>query len=178
MLKIDGFKLWLSQNGRGNSTIYRHEIALRILERKGVEFTKEGVDSFLFKLKQEGRRNSYLNTIINTVVLYAQFAQIEELKSHKRFKKEPFVKATMSDEEIEAFLTLPPRTRGAKTKRNHDVYTLRKHPLIRKASDPRSLLLALLDAVTRLFEKDERFEKTVDDHGEEVVIRVRIKKGK
>lgn len=49
-------------------------------------------------------------------------------------------------------------------------------PLVRKYADPRNILVALLDSVGKLFERDERFEKTIEDKGDEVVIRIKIKK--
>lgn len=52
---------------------------------------------------------------------------------------------------------------------------IRKHPLIRKATDPRSILRALLDTCNSLFEKDERFEKRVEDLGDEIIIRIKVK---
>lgn len=53
---------------------------------------------------------------------------------------------------------------------------LRKDPMLRRSIDPRGILVTLIERVTALFERDDRFDKTVEDYGDEVVIRVKIKK--
>ncbi len=336
------FKLWLAQNNRKQGTIYRHCNIVKLIENKGYTLTRSGIDAFLVHLKETNHRHSYLNHVISTASCWGQCFGIEELQGWKRFKKEPFAKATMSDEEIEVFLSLPcrsytvphsktgtlvtrftnqkvyrkmkmfweicaytgmrtgevahltvdrvdfgrgvfvleetktghpryvpippnidldlkgyvtevqgdylfPSSRGGNhngtgsvvdnvdwhydfhkrikelgiKRKNLTPYSLRhslitrlleedvnifkvqkivghsdikttaqythlttkdikeaisKHPLIRRATDPRAILTALVEAFTRLFDKDDRFEKDIEIHDDEIVIRVKIKK--
>lgn len=52
---------------------------------------------------------------------------------------------------------------------------IEKDRLGRTGKAPRLILLALLEAVTNLFERDERFEKTIEDKGDEVVIKIKVR---
>lgn len=52
---------------------------------------------------------------------------------------------------------------------------IRKDPMIRRSINPRAILITLIERVTTLFEKDDRFEKIVEDRGDEVIIRIKIK---
>lgn len=53
--------------------------------------------------------------------------------------------------------------------------TLQKDRLGRRSSDPKMILVTLVEKVAQLFEKDDRFEKIVEDRGDEVIIRIKIK---
>lgn len=61
------------------------------------------------------------------------------------------------------------------TKDLHD--TLRKDRLGRRSTDPKLILVALVERVVALFDRDDRFEKTIEQREDEVVIRVKIRGG-
>lgn len=108
---MEGFSAYLAQRDRRNTTIKRHTNNLRYLGKFVDQFEKEKIDKFLLKLKAEGKANSYLNSIINTIRLYAQYLNLSpELQKYKQFKKTTSIKATLSDEEVETFLALPRRS--------------------------------------------------------------------
>lgn len=109
----EGFSAFLLINNRKNSSVERHLYSLKRIAGGVATFSKSEVDTFFARLKSEGKRGAYLNSLVNTVCVYAQFKNVPELQKYKRFKEEEFIKATMSDEEIEAFLSLPcPYRRG------------------------------------------------------------------
>ena len=102
-----GFPAWLLKHDRRNTTIRKHTYTLRYLGKFVDEFDKEKIDRFLLGLKADGKSNAYLNTIINTIRLYSQYLGLDPaLQHYKQFKKTSGIKATMSDDEIEAFLGL------------------------------------------------------------------------
>lgn len=106
--ELPAFQLYLTQNGRKQTTIKRHLQQLRYLLQKVKPFTKENFDQFLLSLKEQGRKNTYLNSLIASVRVYSQFLNLgQELSTYKFLPEEPSIKATMSDKEIEAFLGLP-----------------------------------------------------------------------
>lgn len=107
-MDYEGFTAFLLRNNRRNTTIKRHIATLKFLHEKLPNFNRENIDSFLLKQKEEGKTNSYLNTQINTIRLYSQYKRLDvSLQKYKQFKKTFGIKATLSDEEIEAFLNLP-----------------------------------------------------------------------
>lgn len=118
-----GFPAWLLKHDRRNTTIKRHTNTLRFLGRFLDHFDKTEVDKFLLGMKTDGKSNAYLNTIINTIRLYSQYLELDpELQHYKQFKKTSGIKATMSDDEIEAFLGLPCPYHA--DKRHHQQFTV------------------------------------------------------
>lgn len=114
--KYKDYKFWLSRNGCKPSTIYRHVNALKLFAKNKVGLNFEEIEGFIYRLKEEGKKAAYLNTLINTAARWGRFNGDIELTKIRRFKKEAFMKATMSDDEIIAFLSCPPPTGGAKMK--------------------------------------------------------------
>lgn len=53
--------------------------------------------------------------------------------------------------------------------------TLQKDRLSRRSADPRSILRTLVERVVSLFDRDDRFEKSIEEKDDEVVIRIKIK---
>jgi integrase len=134
ILDVEPFAAFLTLNNRRKSTVVRHVYSLKTVLRGIDSFSLAEVDRFLAALKTKGLKATYINSLINTVCVYAQWKGIEELSHLKHLKEEEFIKATMSDEEIEAFLNLPPLTylwhkkSGTITKtwdsKKHEVWTL------------------------------------------------------
>jgi len=125
------FQLFLAQKNRKQGTIRLHLWNIQKILKKVKNFTKSEIDLFLASLKQEGKRNSYLNNLINTIRLWAQFRNLDkELQDYKFLPEEPTIKATMSDEEIEAFLNLPPPTTTHKAPKGEKIITRFLNPKI------------------------------------------------
>lgn len=107
ILDKQGFSQYLLLNERRNTTIKRHLNALSYLSSRLDEFSYPQVSSLLATLKEQGKSNAYLNTLINSVRLYAQFKVLApELQRYHQFNKTTSIKSTMSDAEIETFLGL------------------------------------------------------------------------
>lgn len=107
-LEEELFKQYLINEDRKPRTVLKHLWSYRLLKRECPSLNRIEIEAFLGRLKEKGRKNSYLNSILNTVKLYAHFKNLPELLEI-RYRKDNFaIKATLSDEEIEAFLTLPP----------------------------------------------------------------------
>lgn len=102
------FKFYLLQGDRKQKTVNLHLETFDRLLKHAPNLTPEEVMSFLSQLKEQGRKATYLNHFIDTIRLYGDSQGVEVYKNLKYFKEENYVKATMSDEEIKAFLELPP----------------------------------------------------------------------
>lgn len=118
-----GFASWLSLNNRRERTITKHLTLLRLLTSGISAWTKDEVDQFILNLKKEGRQNTYLNGFAFTTRLYAQYKGLaEDLQKYKPLKIGVTTKATLSDDEIEAFLGLRRQTKWAYEP--HRIWTL------------------------------------------------------
>lgn len=103
---MEDFKAYLLRNDRKIRTVYRHLKNLgRILDHCP-NLTKTEVEAYFTQLKEQGCKNTYLNSMLHSVRMYAHFKGTDELLTITYRKREIFQKATMSDEEIEAFLNL------------------------------------------------------------------------
>lgn len=116
---MEQFKLILLKRGCKASTIRRHVWNVEHLIRD-TKLTKKDIDAYFIKLLEEGKKETYLNSLIDSLRVYAQCRGLSKsLQKYPYFKEKPSEKATMSDTEIEAFLNLPPLCkRGA----GHDSY--------------------------------------------------------
>lgn len=82
------------------------------------------------ELKKAGNKPRYINNLIDTMRVYTRYSIARSIPHDERIfglkylKEEEVLKATMSDEEIEAFLTLrPPQKRGF-NQTNYDRWTV------------------------------------------------------
>lgn len=105
------FKLYLVQSGRKPNTIVAYLSCFDRLLREAPDLTPDEVANFLLQLKESGRKATYVNDFIDTMRIYGRSIGSEMYNNLTYFKEENYVKATMSDEEIKAFLELPPPTR-------------------------------------------------------------------
>ncbi len=103
---MEEFKVYLLNNDRKIRTVYRHLKNLQRIKTHAPTLSKEEIESYFTLLKEQNNKNTYINSLICTVRQYGHFKQDSDLTSFKFRKKEIFSKATMSDEEIEAFLNL------------------------------------------------------------------------
>lgn len=104
---MEGFKNYLVEKECNKQTIYRHLITLKKIVAHCPHLTEEEILDYFLDCRERGCKNTYLNSMICTLRQYGHFKQLPVLEGLKFRKKEPFDKATMSDEEIETFLNLP-----------------------------------------------------------------------
>lgn len=116
-LTHQAFAAYLLMDDRKQSSIYRHIKNLQRILDHAPNLTEIEIDEYFIQLKEQGLKNTYLNSLICTIRQYAKFKQIPELQHFRFRKKEIFQKATLSDEEIQAFLELPPK----KVRRIHSI---------------------------------------------------------
>jgi len=110
------FYNWLLLNNRRSPTAKRHCYNLDNLLQFDPHLTSDSFSAFIGYKKDHQCKNTYLNHLISTVRVYSQYLKEkgqfydDELLSTRFLKREIFIKATMSDEEIEAFLSIQPPT--------------------------------------------------------------------
>ncbi|OGY24249.1 MAG: hypothetical protein A2Y57_04150 [Candidatus Woykebacteria bacterium RBG_13_40_7b] len=96
------------------STAYRHRNTLRLIFKNCAAFTEENLVTYITNLRTEGKKATYLNSIVNTIRVYTQFLEdtSRQFDKHLRYfcflKEEEVIKSVFSDDEIESFLELPP----------------------------------------------------------------------
>lgn len=130
MDRLLGFQIWLEGQNRKPSTIRINTQLIDRILREHVELTSEGIGEFFFLLRKNGARNGYINCYINALRLYGKYLNNEDLKNLKWRKEDPFVKAVLSDEEIESILALPPPTTTQKS--GGKIVTYASHPELYK----------------------------------------------
>src|SRR3990167_10538401 len=97
------FYNWLLLHNLRTSTARCHLNMLRLLNRNVPKLTKNDLIDFLLKLKEEGKRHSYLNHYIVTAKTFTRFLNDNSIpcdlsiEQIRQFKPQPFQKATMSD---------------------------------------------------------------------------------
>lgn len=105
---MDEFRIHLLSTDRAVQTTKRHIRYIGYVLAAAPSFSIPQIEGYLASLKLKGCKNTYLNHIISSIRAYAHFKGLKEHLKKIRYKKEePFEKAVMSDEEIEAFLSLP-----------------------------------------------------------------------
>jgi len=108
MDELTGFRLYLLQQGKKQSTCNLHVANILRLSKKIGSLTPDNIKNFLYKELVRGCKATYLNQYITALHLYGQYLKVDTFESLLYFKEEEFIKATMSDEEIDKFLKLPP----------------------------------------------------------------------
>jgi integrase/recombinase XerD len=107
-LVMDNFKFYLINKDLSPRTIKRHLWYVRYILVHAPNFTFEEIDKFLLQKKEGGCKNVYLNHLVPSIRTYAEFKGLKGYKEHYKYhKEEVYIKATMSDEEIDSFLNLP-----------------------------------------------------------------------
>lgn len=88
-------------------TIKRHLIYIGYILKNCPDFTFEQIEAYFASLKEKGNKNTYINHMIPTIRLYADFKKLEGYREHFKYRKEEkFEKSVMSQEEVSAFLSL------------------------------------------------------------------------
>lgn len=174
-MEIEQFRLFLIRGGRRISTISIYLVIYRRIERLvGFPLTREKVDKHLAFLVTKGLKPKSLNMVVNFVRLYGQCFGVQELVDVPFFKRPRYSeKATMTDEEIEAFLRLPAPVRtytnrwgGTSTacyQKGYDIYTLFYSILAFTGMRPAELAqmtLERIDFIQQIFKLREEDVKT------------------
>lgn len=104
---------------------------LEVLNKKLYDsINLEELNSFITKKKLNGVKNSHLNHYIYVARKYVKFLNYYGKKTDAKIttmddlKEDETIKSTLSDEEIEAILSLPPTRKGVKETKNYAVWTL------------------------------------------------------
>lgn len=105
-MDIDGFKLYLIRKGNKKSGIDFYISNLKRLSQLS-DLHPQTVDKFLLDELEKGRAPSYLNDYVCSLRAYGKYKGID-YSTLKFFKERPTEKATLSIEEIQSFLCLPP----------------------------------------------------------------------
>lgn len=96
-------------------TVSRHIHYVGVILRENPDFTMEGIEQFFMRKKEEGCKNTYINHIIPSIRYYADFKGLKGYKEKFPYlPEETYTSATMSDDEIEAFL-------GLRRPKNYDI---------------------------------------------------------
>lgn len=108
-MDINGFKLYLIRRGLKPRGIRYYLNNLERLQKSVPDLSIVLINDFLIREIENGKAPSYLNDYIASLRAYGKFANID-FTELKFFKERSKPKATMSLDEIKAFLTLPPPT--------------------------------------------------------------------
>ncbi len=106
MEKLEQFQLWLLREGKEPATIKKDVTILKRLMQLEV-LAGDKIDGFLFEMLQKGRSPAYLNNFIVACRNWGKFINDPSFNQIKFFKNKETNKSTLSDTEIESFLTLP-----------------------------------------------------------------------
>ncbi|MCL5126210.1 MAG: site-specific integrase [Deltaproteobacteria bacterium] len=111
MNDLAGFSLYLVQERGLRRSTYRMMIwRIEYLIRRYGVLSKEKFDKFLIDSRLENKSEAYLNGFVQAIIHYARWTKDDTLLHYKYMKAVNATKATMSDDEIEAMLTMPMRT--------------------------------------------------------------------
>ena len=103
---MNGFKLFLLQRGLKASSISNYIDTLNTVLNAVGEPTPDSIHEHFITCFSKGNKATYVNKIVDVLRVYGQYINDEFLKKLKPFKEDYFEKATMTDEEITAFLNL------------------------------------------------------------------------
>jgi integrase/recombinase XerD len=120
------YKFYLMRQGNREATIQVKLFMVNKLLRLFPTLDVDKITLFFMQEKEQGRKPEYINRQIQAIKSYAKFINSDKLRSLKLFKERrgQSIRATMSDEEIEAFLRLPPVYGQYNHKQRWEVYTL------------------------------------------------------
>lgn len=113
MVKIEDFSIYCQSRGIKLSTLRLHIYGVnRLMKFCGLKNLKDvrigHVYSFIDELHRIGCKNRYINIFIGTFKVLGHFLKRKKLEKLRDLKEEVFIKATMADDEIERFLSIPP----------------------------------------------------------------------
>ncbi len=109
------FEAYLLRRGNKPLTIYKRISSIKKLLREVSPLTPENLELYFANMAKT-RKGTTVNTLIDTMRVFADFLGRYELRI-KHFPQEDPIKTTMSDEEIERFLALPPPSRTSENRK-------------------------------------------------------------
>jgi integrase len=133
MEDLEEFNLYLIKRNLKTSTRRLYLRNIKIIKKNVKCFTKQALQEYFIGLKEKERKSTYINRLIDIIRLWG-FCFGDDF-SFPHFPEEVFVKATLSDEEVESFLNLPPveieqwnrwrtaRIKRCPTRRNYEKWT-------------------------------------------------------
>lgn len=105
---MDPFKVYLLNRELAPKTVIRHMTYLNYVLTACPDFSFEQIDAFFASHREKGNKNTYINHMIPTIRIYADFKGLEGYRQHFKYRREEkFEKAVMSEEEVSKFLALP-----------------------------------------------------------------------
>jgi integrase len=128
MDELSIFRLFLqTDKGQRDKTLYTN---IKIIKKiiKTTPLRKDSVEQFIRSLMVRQLAPSYIKQHIGVIKQWGECFHIPELEHYPypkiKYKTIPFVKATLSDEEIDDFLKLPFVGKGAFYKDRYDMWTV------------------------------------------------------
>lgn len=105
------FESYLYLAGKSQTTAREYKKCLRILFQ-GCDYplVRTKLIEFLNTLYRSGKKGKYLNNLICVARAYGKSISTADFENLGHFKQTPVFKETMTNDEIEAFLNLPPTT--------------------------------------------------------------------
>lgn len=122
-LDLTGFQAFLLNKGLKSTTVERHLYMMAKIVPEIDELNSRSISIYLAKLKLQNKRHSYINHYLSAAQNYCAYLGLEPLKL-SWYKQQSFAKATLSDSEIEEFLSLPPVRKGDKEETNYKMWTV------------------------------------------------------
>lgn len=111
MQSLETYRLFLLRDkGQGHSTAELNLKLMRCVLREALPLSVETFSAFITKLIDLERKPKYINQYIVAVHYWGQVFLIPDLASYpfyERRDRDEYVRATMTDDEVEAFLSLP-----------------------------------------------------------------------
>lgn len=129
MDELPAFRLYLLKEQKGKRRVRSEKTAdlhlalLTRLLKEAPTLSLSAINTYLLSLLEKGRKGTYLNDYIDTLHVYGRFKGIKDYESLTYFPEDLFEKATMSDKEIEAFLSLEPEKVTRFDTRKKQTYT-------------------------------------------------------
>lgn len=126
----DFYEYLLSVRGVRESSATYYVQKVGVLLRISPSLTTPLLLETFARLKSEGCKNSYINRFLDVARIYCDFKRHNgydidnTIYDIKYLKEEVPQRATMSDSEIEAFLSLPPKRNGPLETKHYNTWTL------------------------------------------------------
>lgn len=117
--RLDDFQRFLRRQNLRPATVENTVKRINTLLQRVTPLTPQTFEDYIYKLKDEGKSNAYLNSLIMAVKKYWEFTG-ENYMPMKTFSVAPTTKAILSDKEIEKFLALNPHPK-AEPKRFYEI---------------------------------------------------------
>lgn len=95
---------------RQETTVLAYIVVFETFQRKYPEATKDQAVEYIQTLIAKKRQATYINRFIDVIHMYGQYLKDPDYKEIGWLKEKKPFKSTLTDEEITAFLELPPTT--------------------------------------------------------------------